>query len=95
MKPVTSFEVISHGIDYPDYFQGCGVCCTEFDSVATGVGGTEAEAFDDALEGLSQQDWDTETVETDAIKQYGKPSRKPIPKKYGDEAYFYISILVR
>lgn len=96
MKPIESFEVINHGIDYPDYFQGCGVSCTEFEDVATGIGNTEAEAFDDALESLAQMGWETDGFEDRAIAEYGeKPSTKPIPKRYGDDAYHYVSIRVR
>lgn len=95
-KTIVEFEVINHGIDYPDYFQGCGTAFTEFEDVSTGCGNTEAEAFDDALESLAQMGWDAEGMEKRAKAVYGKnPSRKPIPKRYGDEAYHYVSVRVR
>ena len=45
MKKITEFEIVSHGIDGEQYFPGCGVACTSFDDVATGIGDTEQEAF--------------------------------------------------
>lgn len=47
---LTSYEIIRHGVDGSQYFQGCGTCFTDFDFVQTGIGSTEKEAFDDALE---------------------------------------------
>ena len=40
MRTIEDYEVIVHGIMLPDYFQGCGVACTQFDDVATGIGET-------------------------------------------------------
>lgn len=58
-KPITDeWEVVRHGREFADYFQGCGVCFTPFDHVVTGVGSTEKDAGDDALEQLAQCDFD-------------------------------------
>ena len=96
MKAIVEFEVISHGIDYPDYFRGCGTSHTQFEDVATGIGNSEAEALDDAMEMLAQNDWETEGLLERAIAVHGeKPSTKPIPKRFGDEANYYLSIRVR
>jgi hypothetical protein len=93
---VTEFDVINHGIDYPDYFQGCGVSFTGFDDVVTGYGSSEAEAFDDALEQLASCGrWDIDGIEERIVAEYGKPSKKLIPKRYGDEAGYYLSIRVK
>jgi hypothetical protein len=35
---ITEFEVIDHGIDGSQYFQGCGVAYTKFKYVVTGCG---------------------------------------------------------
>ena len=51
---VTDFEVVDHGIDGAQYFQGCGVSFTAFEHVVTGCGDTFADAVDDALESISQ-----------------------------------------
>ena len=47
---LTDYEIIRHGVDGSQYFQGCGTCYTSFDNVQTGIGRTEKEAFEDALE---------------------------------------------
>ena len=50
MKQITSFQVLSHGVDTSSYFQGCGVAFSDFENVQTGIGDTEREAFNDALD---------------------------------------------
>ena len=47
------WEIIDHGIDHSQYFQGCGVSYTEFDHVATGCGETPLEAIDGALDAIA------------------------------------------
>ena len=63
MKTITGFEVIDHGIDGSQYFQGCGVAYTDFDHVVTGCGQNAREAWEDALEQLACDEWDVATVE--------------------------------
>lgn len=56
---VRRVEVESHGVDHAQYFPGAGVCLTEFDDCATGVGNSEREALADALESLAQSgEWE-------------------------------------
>ena len=59
MKTIEGYEIIYHGIEYSDYFQGCGVAYTEFTDVATGIGNSEQEAIGDAMDQLAQKDWET------------------------------------
>lgn len=96
---VTAYELIDHGIDYPDYFQGCGVAFTDFTDVATGCGDNPAEAIEDALESLAQAgQWDIEDLESriKAEEFSGKPYPvKPSASKRGEDAYYYASIRVR
>ena len=74
MKTVSAYQISEHGFDAPDYFQGCGVACTEFADVATGIGETAAEALEDALEQLARQGWDTGGIRTDGIEDIGSVS---------------------
>jgi hypothetical protein len=53
---LTDYEIVRHGVELPDYFQGCGVSFTRFEHVATGIGDMEKEAFDDALEQIAMSD---------------------------------------
>ncbi|MHB9081678.1 MAG: hypothetical protein ACYC3X_29780 [Pirellulaceae bacterium] len=54
MFKIADFEVIRHGIDHSDYFQGCGTAFTRFSEVATGIGNDEREALDNCLEFIAQ-----------------------------------------
>ncbi len=45
-KPIAEFEIVDHGIEHEQYFQGCGVSLTEFTDVATGIGNDAEEALD-------------------------------------------------
>ena len=93
MKTINEYEIINHGICHSDYFQGCGTAFTEFIDVATGIGNSEQEALDDALEILAQGDWDVE----DALENengcqlyldYNRADEtdivSPIVEEYGD-----------
>ena len=59
------FSVESHGVESNQYFQGAGVAYTQWDACYTGCGQTEKEAFEDALENASQDEWDTSEIETE------------------------------
>ena len=63
MKQITEYQILFHGIEHSQYFQGCGTYGTPFDDVATGTGDTKSEALQDALESLAQNDWDTSELE--------------------------------
>lgn len=54
MTKLNDFEIIRHGIEYSDYFTGCGYCFSNFDRIATGIGETEWEALQDAIETMAQ-----------------------------------------
>lgn len=89
MRLITESEVQVHGIHYSDYFQGAGVCKTRFDDIATGIGSSEKEALEDALESLAQNGWDTEGFETRNVKVSDKEVR------LNDEQHVYVSVLVK
>lgn len=100
-KMIGEFELIDHGIEHEQYFQGCGTAFTSFEDVATGIGDNPAEAIDDALESLAQMDWDTEGMERRIIRECLPKGRRTLPTKprvlarHGDEAHYYISIRVK
>ena len=60
---VGEFEVIDHGVEHAQYFQGCGCSYTRFDNVTTGCGNSAAEAFDDALDSIAQGGVDVGAIE--------------------------------
>jgi acetate kinase len=88
-------EVIDHGIQYAQYFQGCGVAFTDFTHVATGIGTNSREAIEDAIEqlvmsGIEFDSEDTSYLETE-IKLLG-PDEAP---EDAEEAYYYVSVRVK
>ena len=50
---IASFEIVDHGIEHNQYFQGCGTSYTEFDECVTGCGENALEALNDALEQIA------------------------------------------
>ena len=64
-KIAVAFEIVDHGIQNAQYFQGCGTSFTDYTDVATGIGDTFSEALDDALENLAQTGWNVDIVVPD------------------------------
>lgn len=73
MQTVIDYELIDHGIDNSQYFQGCGTDYTSFDYVATGIGDTPADAIDDCLEQIAQRanGWDCEELQARILEDEG------------------------
>ena len=101
MKRIETYEIINHGVMYSDYFQGCGTAFTEFTDVATGIGSSEREALDDALEMLAQQDWDTAS-NPDLVIDFESADDTDVIQDIidtetynGDWPYVFVSVRVR
>lgn len=94
---IVEFEIVDHGIDNSQYFQGCGVEHTIYSDVATGCGSNPAEAVDDALEQLACAGWDCDGMEKRICKQYGKRKlpRRPQVSVKAEDCYYYVSIRVK
>lgn len=65
-KRVGDFYITLHGIESSQYFQGHGISGNRWEDCATGIGDSEAEALDDALEQLASNGWDVAEVEGDS-----------------------------
>lgn len=63
-SPITDYEIIDHGIDHSQYFQGCGVSYTRFENVVTGCGSSADEAWNDALEQMACNGADISGIES-------------------------------
>lgn len=61
MTTIKDFELIDHGIEHSQYFQGCGVTCASFENVAIGIGDNPAEAINDCLGQIATQEGDLDT----------------------------------
>jgi len=77
VKRITCFEIVDHGINHAQYFQGCGVSYTKFKDVATGCGDNPAEALADALEQLATVGWDVAKVEASSEGLAYLKAKKP------------------
>ena len=49
------YELLDHGVDHSQYFQGCGTAHTDYDECATGIGNDPREALDDCLDQIADQ----------------------------------------
>jgi len=102
---VSEFEVIDHGIEHAQYFQGCGCSYTKFDRVVTGCGESAAEAWDDALEQIAMEgiEFAAEGTEDNALYTSKKATEASVANhlakqgiELGEdedcELYYYVSI---
>ena len=50
---IDEYEIIDHGIEHEQYYQGCGVAFTHFDYIHTGCGDSFNDALDDAFDQIA------------------------------------------
>lgn len=92
MKKINDYEIIDHGVEYSNYFQGCGISFTQYKDIATGIGHSAYEAIDDALELLAQNYWDTKS-NLDLIEEARKMGKtKIIPQ---EDLWYHVSVRVK
>lgn len=91
MKQIQDFEIINHGPEHEQYFQGCGVSFTKFDECYTGYGWNAKDAYEDALEGMAQADIDIDSMpkRPKGIRRGDKVSAK------SEDVYWYVSVRVK
>ena len=82
------YEVISHGVESRDYFQGCG--SGTFDHVYTGIGDNERSALEDAIE----QAYASLSDVSLPTRFKGINAKNRLPQRCGDDVYFYVSIRI-
>jgi hypothetical protein len=88
MKTIEKYQIINHGVQNEQYFQGCGVSHTEFTDVSTGIGNNAHDALEDALHSLAD-DWDTEPIKNDLSGE------QTVFEKDGCDCYHYVSVRVK
>jgi hypothetical protein len=97
---ITEYEIETHGIDYPDYFQGAGTSFTRFSEIATGCGDTEKEALDDALEQMAmcgvtispELEADAEKADDKECASERNEEDGELAEDQGESAYWYVSV---
>lgn len=103
MNTPERYELIDHGIDHAQYFQGCGVCFTHFHEVQTGCGENFGKAIQDALEAIacSTRGDLAKKLETQIKSDEGWKEWPESPEANADtpkeeleysEMYYYVSI---
>lgn len=92
MKIINDYQIVDHSIEYTDYFQGCGIAFTEFKDTATGIGHSAYEAADDAMELLTQNDWNTES-NLELLQEVEKMSK--IKFKPQEDLWYHVSVRVK
>lgn len=96
MKTVKDYRITLHGVEHSQYFQGHGVSFSKYDTCATGIGSTEQEALDDALEQLAQDGIDMDGLNTLMLGDGWTPS-DVVPECVEDqeednELHVYVSV---
>lgn len=84
-----SYEIIDHGMDGSQYFQGCGISRTKYTHVWTGAGESSKEAYNDALDQMYAHIG--EVADKMPKRPAGFSLRPRVPADY-DDVYFYASI---
>ena len=86
------YEIINHGYENHQYFQGCGVSWTDFTHCFTGCGGNAKEAYEDARD-IAFQTLERDDAEALPFRPAGIRARDRVPARC-EEAYRYVSIRV-
>jgi hypothetical protein len=100
-KAISEHKIKDHGVEHEQYFQGCGISHSKWDEVASGVGSTPMEAYEDALDSLAQNGWDVESLPQDGeglSKKSEIPPNEPIgynPSGYSEDLHHYVCVYVK
>jgi len=89
MKTVRAYDIDIIGVEHEQYFQGAGLSLTDWEDVSVGIGVDAREAYEDALEGLSQGEWDVSVLEGKV-----KPHEAVLPEDAHEELHVYVAVYV-
>jgi hypothetical protein len=96
MKKAIAYEIINHGYDHAQYFQGCGVSLTDYDVCCTGIGDTAKEAYMDAVEQAWERDIDCSILPN---RPRGINAKDKVPARLlnqeDNEFYYCVSIRLK
>lgn len=101
MKTIQEYEIVDHGIEHEQYFQGCGVSFTKFETVSTGIGNSLQKALNDAAEGIAQQGYEISAELEKEIENANNTSNElnhtdcDDDNCYSEGVYYYASIRVK
>lgn len=88
----TNYEIVNHGYEHSQYFQGLGTYGTSFDYAVTGCGMNAKEAYEDAVEQIAMQGHKINLP----TRPRGINAKDKVPAKIAseelNEIWFYVSI---
>ena len=92
---VIAYEIVNHGYEHAQYFQGCGTFGTTFNNVYTGCGNDAKEAYEQAAEQVYMS-YDVVSLPK-RPRGINKKDRVPayLTKDEESEIYWYVSIRVK
>lgn len=96
---ITELEFESYGVDHEQYFRGASTAFTMWDECYVGIGNTEREAAEDAIEEAAmaghEYDWDS-------LRMKEFDDTVEVPEALGleswdecEEAHFYMALFAR
>lgn len=89
-------EILDHGIEHSQYFQGCGTTGTKFDECITGIGVSAISALDDALEQIAMAGIEfPKSVEEEALSNVAFGEETVPEGEEHDELYYHVSIRLK
>ena len=83
------YEIVNHGMEHSQYFEGCGTSFTKFTHVWTGVGDSSKEAYNDALSQMFMDD--SAAAEKMPVRPACFTLHPTVPRD-SEDIYFYVSI---
>lgn len=89
---IKDFRIVNHGVERSDYFQGHGVSFTRFTDCATGIGHSEKEALEDALDQLASSGFDVEALESTEEFQAAAKECLDIERDLPEDCWFHVSV---
>lgn len=92
MSKIIDYEIINHGYEHSQYFQGCGTAFTKYDECVTGAAHTAKEAYEDAREQIACAGVELEGLPK---RPKGIRARDHVPASHSgenSEFYWYVSI---
>lgn len=101
MKRITDYQIVDHGIDHPQYFQGCCTSYTAFSECCTGIGEDYKAALDDCLEQIACSGIDDVSIiepeldkehDGESVSEYLESEGIEIDDGESTELYYYVSI---
>lgn len=84
----STYEIVNHGIDHCQYFQGCGVSFSHYDAAFTGAADSPYAALEEALFEAAMSGYNT----NDIVNNFSKKCHLTREQIDNGEIYYYVSV---